>query len=211
MKQHIFKIVLCCLIVIGGSLAYRSGGSSFRLMWITPAQHSQHLIEKEDYEAAAQAAIDPLRKGTALYLDGQFKEAAAVFGTMSTAEALFNRGNSFIMLGKYDNGIDSYEKALAKAPDWPEAEANLELARQRKEKMAPPDDDYGGTGGKLGADEIVIGDRKPGKSAETVQSETDQPELSENEQRALWLRKVQTKPADFLRLKFSYQLSSKEQ
>jgi len=34
--------------------------------------------------------------------------------------------------------------------------------------------------------------------------------LSEEELRALWLREVETRPADFLRAKFAYQLSRSE-
>lgn len=99
---------------------------------------------------------------------------------------------------------------MLKKTGWKEAEENLELARLRKEKMAPPEDDYGGTGGKLGADEIVFDKRKSGKSSEPKETESENSKLSENEQRALWLRNVQTKPGDFLRLKFSYQLNTKE-
>ena len=64
------------------------------------------------------------------------------------------------------------------------------------------------TGGKLGADEIVFSDQKSPSSApdEQVEVEGGQ-ELSEAELRAVWLRQVQTKPADFLRAKFAYQYS----
>ena len=34
--------------------------------------------------------------------------------------------------------------------------------------------------------------------------------LSDEELRALWLRRVQTKPADFLRAKFAFQAQSQE-
>ena len=34
--------------------------------------------------------------------------------------------------------------------------------------------------------------------------------LSDDQLRALWLRRVQTKPADFLRAKFAYQLQERE-
>ena len=60
------------------------------------------------------------------------------------------------------------------------------------------------TGGMLGADEIVFttGDSPPSTGEE--QTEGGQV-LSDTEIRALWLRQVQTKPADFLAAKFAYQ------
>ena len=36
-------------------------------------------------------------------------------------------------------------------------------------------------------------------------------QLSDESLRELWLQRVQTKPADFLRVKFSYQLSRSEE
>ena len=36
-------------------------------------------------------------------------------------------------------------------------------------------------------------------------------ELSDAQLQALWLRRVQTKPAEFLRAKFAYQLSRRQQ
>jgi Ca-activated chloride channel family protein len=62
------------------------------------------------------------------------------------------------------------------------------------------------TGGMLAADEIVFttGDSPPGAGEE----QTEGPEaMSDEELRAVWLRQVQTKPADFLAAKFAYQLA----
>lgn len=60
------------------------------------------------------------------------------------------------------------------------------------------------TGGKLGADEIVFGKGKSDPAADEEVVEGSQ-ELSDSEYQSLWLRNVQTKPADFLRSKFAYQ------
>lgn len=194
------------ILVIGFVLALERADWSFAGMWFTPAQQYQYLYSAKRYEEAAHSAVDPMQKGAALYKAGQFKEAASIFGTVSIPETLYNRGNSYMMQGLYDNAISSYELALKQRPEWTEARENLTLALLRKEKMTPPEDDYGGTGGQLEADEIVFDQRKGGRSAETTE-ETDTPALSKDEQRALWLRKVQTRPADFLRYKFSHQLS----
>jgi Ca-activated chloride channel family protein len=59
------------------------------------------------------------------------------------------------------------------------------------------------TGGELGADEIVF-DNKAGSSEQTEEVAGNEP-LSNQEIQALWLRRVQTKPADFLKAKFAFQ------
>jgi len=63
------------------------------------------------------------------------------------------------------------------------------------------------TGGMLGADEIrFTNDKNNAQPAETV----DEPGApNPAEMRAIWLRQVQTKPADFLKAKFAYQQAMK--
>jgi Ca-activated chloride channel family protein len=114
------------------------------------------------------------------------------------------------MLGRYEEAIESYGRALDSRPDWPEAEQNREIARVRLERLAPPDDDAGGTGGALGADEIVFDDSgRVNESGSEVVSEGG--EMSEEELRSVWLRRVENDPADFLRARFAYQLYRDEQ
>ena len=180
-------------------------------LWFTPDQQGQRLVNEGEYQQAAGKFTTPESIGAALFLAGDFEKAASVFGRSASAEAHYNRGNANIMLGNYDAAIDAYQSALSKRPDWPEAEQNLQVATLRKQAMAPPDDDHGGTGGMLEADEFVF-DLKAGEnksSGEQVIDAADQ-QLSEDAMRAMWLRKVETRPADFLAARFSYQLATRE-
>ena len=96
-----------------------------------------------------------------------------------------------------------YDEALERRPNWTPAAENREIARLRAERMKLEGGEM--TGGMLGADEYVIepgkGDSKGG-GRETV---NEGEPLSDAGLRALWLRRVQTKPADFLRAKFAFQ------
>jgi Ca-activated chloride channel family protein len=173
--------------------------------WLTPDQQGQRLLARGEYAEAAERFRDPMRRGVALFRAGDFEGAAALFGRLATAEAAFNRGNALVMLGKYEDAIASYDQALQLRPGWGEAEENRRIARIRLERRQPPEDDAGGTGGKLGADEIVFDERgTKGSSEEVVEAET---EPSDQELRAIWLRRVQTRPADFLRSRFAYELA----
>jgi Ca-activated chloride channel family protein len=180
-------------------------------LWFTPDQQGQRLMNEGEYQQAAGKFTTPESIGAALFLAGDFESAASVFGRSASAEAHYNRGNANIMLGNYDAAIDAYQSALSKRPDWPEAEQNLQVATLRKQAMARPDDDHGGTGGMLEADEFVF-DLKAGEnksSGEQVIDAADQ-QLSEDAMRAMWLRKVETRPADFLAARFGYQLATRE-
>jgi len=180
-------------------------------LWFTPDQQGQQLMDQGEYQQAANRFTTPESIGAALFLAGDFEKAASVFGRSASAESHYNRGNAHVMLGEYDAAIEAYKNALNKRPDWPEANQNLQIANLRKQALAPPEDDFGGTGGMLEADEIVFDDtgRVNKSSSEQVIDAADQ-QLSEDAMRAMWLRKVETRPADFLAARFNYQLATRE-
>ena len=62
---------------------------------------------------------------------------------------------------------------------------------------------------KLGADDVVF-DKKMESGGQETATEGAQP-LSDSAMQALWLRRVQTKPAEFLKAKFAYQLAAGEE
>ena len=180
-------------------------------LWLTPDQQGQRLMDQGAYLQAVGKFTSPEKIGAALFMAGDFESAASVLGRSSSADANYNRGNAYIMLGQYDAAIEAYKKALSKRSDWSEAEQNLQIAILRKQALAPPDDDYGGTGGQLEADEIVFDQsgRVNKSSSEQVIDAADQNQ-GEDAMRAMWLRKVETRPADFLAVRFNYQLATRE-
>ncbi len=155
-----------------------------------------------DYAEAADSFADPMWAGVALFKQGEFENAAGVFAATDTAEAAFNQGNALVMQGKYSVAAEKYQRALERRPDWQDAIANREIALGRAAMLKQEGGDM--TGGMLGADEIVFTKGKSPPSAGEEQSEGGEA-MSEEEMRSVWLRQVQTKPADFLAAKFSYQ------
>ena len=204
------KTTSIIIIILASLWAWKQSGASFSALWRSPDRQGQLLMDQQNYLEAAEVFTDPMQQGNALFKAGEFKEALAVFNTIVTTDGKYNRGNCQMMLGKYDAAIELYDAVLTERPSWQPATTNREIALARKAALAPPTDDAGGTGGELGADEIVFDDRaKNSKSEEIVETDNGEP-LSDDEMRALWLRKVQTKPADFLRAKFSYQYQRDE-
>ena len=69
----------------------------------------------------------------------------------------------------------------------------------------------GGTGGMLEADEIVFDQSgRVNKSSNDEVIDASDQQLGEEEMRAMWLRKVETRPADFLAARFNYQLAVRD-
>ncbi|MCB1130353.1 MAG: tetratricopeptide repeat protein [Verrucomicrobiae bacterium] len=174
--------------------------------WFTADQQGQRAFREGQYREAADHFSDPMWKGTALYRAGEFKEAQAVFARLDDAEAHYNRGNCLVFLGKYEDAMASYDRALARRPGWREAEENRAIAKARAERTKQEGGDLGDQ--KLGADEIKFDKKKPG--GQETQVSGDQSGDPKSTQ-ALWLRRVRTKPADFLKAKFAYQLETGEE
>lgn len=171
--------------------------------WFTPDQQAHRLFRSREFAAAAETFEDPQWAGVSWYRAGEFEKAAQAFSLRSTAEAGFNEGNCWIMLGKYETAVECFDRALAERPDWREAFENRELAIARAKQVERTGGDMGDQ--KLGADDVVFDPNKePG--GEETQVAGEEP-MSDAAIQAMWLRRVQTKPADFLRSKFAYQQS----
>ena len=170
-------------------------------LWLTPDQRGQWLFRKGEYVEAARTFRDPMWQGVAWYRAGEFERAAETFARRGTAEALFNQGNAWLMLGKYDQAISCYDRALEKRPDWTEALENRLLAAARAKLVQQQGGEMGDQ--KIGADEVVFDKHtKPGgQEMEVAGSQA----MSDAAIQAMWLRRVHTRPADFLRAKFAHQ------
>ena len=198
------KVQLAGLILlVAGSALYCLSQNNCSLL--TPDQQGYYLFKQQQYETAATRFVDPMWRGIALFRQGDFAQAASLFAGYDTANAAFAQGNALVMQGEYEAAVDRYARALQLQPGWEDASINREIASARAEMLKQEGGE--GTGGKLGADEIVFEQGKASPSAGDEQVEAGQ-ETDSIEQQAIWLRQVQTRPADFLRAKFAHQYAT---
>jgi len=171
--------------------------------WWTRDQQGLRLFRSENFDAAAARFADQEWRALSLYRAGEFEDAANAWSSQPGAEAAYNRGNALVFQGMYEEAVESYERALELRPEWTEAQGNRRIAELRIRTETAV-----GEASELGADDIVFDptEDKGGDSVEVTASE----ELSDEAMRALWLRNVQTQPADFLRVKFAYQRATEE-
>jgi len=174
-------------------------------LWFTPDQQGQRQFRHGEFEQAAQTFSDPMWQATALYRAGEFEKAAQSFARRDTAEAHYNQGNAWLMRGKYETAIACYERALEKQPDWKEASDNRALAAARLKMTEATGGDMGEQ--LIGADRIVFNKnaKNEGQNTELAGGGA----VSDQQIQALWLRRVQTRPADFLQAKFAYQQAAR--
>lgn len=194
-------VLLCVGMIAAGVYSLASGAVAV----LTPDQQAYRDYTHGDYATAAEQFADPMWKGVALFRQGDFKQSAAVLAGYDTAESAFNRGNALLMQGQYAEAAEAYSRALELRQEWDDAATNREIALGRAARLKQEGGDM--TGGMLAADEIVFTTGKSPPAAGEEQIEGGQ-EMSEAEINALWLRQVQTKPADFLAAKFAYQVAT---
>ena len=181
--------------------------AAWNALWLTPDQQGLRNFQRGEFAEAAAAFHDPIWQGAAWYRAGEFEQAARSFARRDTAEAHYNEGNAWLMKGKYEAAIASYTLALKQRPGWKEAEENLALAQARGKQAEEKAGNMGDQ--RLGADKIVFDKKSKNAGQETEVAGGKTP--SEQEIQALWLRRVSTRPADFLKAKFAYQEAAQAQ
>ena len=170
-------------------------------------RQAYRAFAQSDYAAAARRFAEPQWRAAALFRQGAFEQAAGIWSGSETAEGLFNHGNALVMQGKYDLAAQRYARALEIRPDWGAARENREIALSRAKALEKEGGDM--TGGQLGADEIVFSPPSRKGGPETEQTEEVEGTAGDAALREVWLRQVQTRPADFLRSKFAYQYATR--
>ncbi|MGH6645253.1 MAG: tetratricopeptide repeat protein [Bradyrhizobium sp.] len=177
-------------------VAHRVG---WRNVLLTPDQRGWVLMARQQPAEAAKAFRDPLRRGTAFYRAGDYKAAAQAFAGADTAESNYDQANALVMLGQYDDAMARYDRALVLRPGWADATGNRAIAHIRADRLKSE----GGTETQTKPDEIVFDKTKKGGTDTKVQG--GETPMSDEAVRAMWLKRVETRPADFLRLRFAYQ------
>ena len=174
-------------------------------LWASGDQRGRWLMNHGRYAEAAQAFDDPLWRGVALMRGVDFKAAEQAFAGLDTPLSAYDQGNALVMQGKYDEAIRRYDRALALRPGWADAEANRTLARLRADLVRKKGGNTGDEEQK--ADEVVYDKDKKNNDGMNTRVEAG---MSDAAARDLWLKRVQTRPADFLKARFLYQLQEKK-
>ena len=178
--------------------------------WLTPDQQGRRLFAQGRHAEAAERFEDPAWRATACYRAGDHACAADAFARLDTAAAWFGLGNSRALLDDLEGAIEAYDRALAKAPGWTEAEENRALvaavAEARRRMDVPEEEEQASGNPNLDPDEIVF-DEKGEKGTE---GEIPTVQATDAAIEAMWLRGVRSEPAEFLRLKFAVEAARQE-
>lgn len=141
----LFALVLPLLIVSSPSEAFDSAG-----LWSRPDREGLRRLESGDAAGAAKHFSDPRWQAVAHYRAGRFAEAAALFARFDDPDSHYNRGNALARLGRVDEALDAFERALRLRPGDDDAEHNRDLVRSLRDREKNPEqtDPEPGRGGE---------------------------------------------------------------
>jgi Ca-activated chloride channel family protein len=166
----------------------------FLSLWMTADQQGRYYFERGAYEVAAARFENPAWKGVANARAGDYASALDQFALSDTAEAWYNQGNALAHLHKFSQAVHAYEQALQRKPGWRDAQDNLNLVRSLIPPPKKDDDQQVAPTAERGETEM----EEEGKGKKGTQRLAMDPEKMAD----IWMRNIQTSPADFLRRRF---------
>jgi Ca-activated chloride channel family protein len=115
----------------------RAQAASFTDLWLRSDQQAAAALAQGDAKTAASVARSPDWHGSASFRAGDYASAASDYANVSGADGAYNEGNALAKLGRFDEALAAYDRALKVAPDMDDAKANKAaveawLKRQQK-------------------------------------------------------------------------------
>jgi Ca-activated chloride channel homolog len=102
----------------------RADAASFKDLWMRPDQQAAAALAQGDAKTAAGVARSPDWHGSASFRAGDFESAATDYAEVGNADGAYNQGNALAKLGKYEDALAAYDRALKLSPDMDDAKAN---------------------------------------------------------------------------------------
>lgn len=111
--------------------------------WQTDDQAAAAAFQRGEYDRAANQFATPGWRGAARYRAGDYADAVSQFATSDDALAHYNRANALARLGRYEEAIAGYAKALEHTPGDADASYNKKLLEDLLRQQQPPPPEQG--------------------------------------------------------------------
>lgn len=161
-------------------------------LFATHDQQGRWNFDHGNYAQAAARFDDPMWKGRAQYLAGDYAGALETFSRIDSAQADFYIGNSLAHMKDYAGALKAYDSAIAKRAGFAEALANRDLVA----KLSKDKPDEGDESTTVKPDKIDL-QKKKGKEGKPMLVQQQAP--SED----TWMRNLNTSPATFMQRRFA--------
>jgi Ca-activated chloride channel family protein len=104
-------------------------------LWSRPDQKAMKAFNIGDNKKAAEKFTQTEWKASALYRNGDYEAAAKTLENTNNGDGYYNRGNALARLGKFEEAIKAYDKALELNESNNDASYNREQVKQALKKQ----------------------------------------------------------------------------
>ena len=130
------------LFALGATLPPPALALDWPDLWRRADQQAAQAFERrgagDEARLLERLGPDSPWRAMVLYRAGRYAEAEALFASLDTADAHYNRGNALALAGQLEQALEAYDAALARRPGMSDALHNRALVRQALAKQRAP-------------------------------------------------------------------------
>jgi Ca-activated chloride channel family protein len=131
------KMLRIGVIALLFSFSFEAQALTWEDLWLTHNQQGYRALSQGDPTIAAQLFTIPQWQGLAYYRMGDYERALQAFSQNNDAISFYNRGNALAHLGRYQDAIHAYDKALALNIHLDDAQFNRNLLKKMLQSQTP--------------------------------------------------------------------------
>lgn len=132
MKKRLMQLILIQLLLLSTSSVFAWQWTD---LWQTADQQGTRLLQAGNAKQAAQVFKNKDWQAVAKYRAGDYEQALQRFKSQNTSDGQYNAGNAAAYLGRYQEAIAAYDKAIALNPHNKDAITNREIIKKLFDKQ----------------------------------------------------------------------------
>ena len=182
------------IIFLSMALANVAIANTWQDLWVTKDNQAKAMMSKGQYKKAQETFIREDWRAYAAYRAGDYLASAKQYQMLNSEDGYYNQGNALAHMGRYEDAIKAYDKALTINPNNQDAAYNRALieALLKKDKEQQNQD-------KQNQDKKNQDKKLPDSALDNQASQDKKEKQQEKKQ---WLRLIPDDPGGLLREKF---------
>ena len=132
-------IMKMLLIIISVAWMGMAHAFSWQDLWLTKDQQASRMMQKGEFAKAKDTFERADWRATSAYRSGDYEQAASLYKGLDNEDAYYNQANALAHMGKYEEAIKAYDKALTLNPKDEDAAFNRKLLEDMLKKQQQQD------------------------------------------------------------------------